>query len=239
MPPGAARRDGLLPGLGRARRLDHRLVAAVRALAAAEQLGGRAACLAGEREQAAERPAAEHGDVLTGLHARVVGAVHRAGERLDRRCDLVRNAIRHAVQVDPRDALRHAQQLRVGAVEQRVEIRAQLLAARRAGVAGAAGRRVDAAHGIALAERRVLTAGHDDARVLVPEGRRRGAQQHGMAAAVALGVGRAGQRGLDAQHDLAGARLGLGDVLDAHVARRPVARGDHGANTTLSASRLR
>ena len=58
-----------------------------------------------------------------------------------------------------------------------------------------------------------------------------------MPAAVALGVGAAGEGRLDAQHDLAGGRLRLGHVLDAHVARRPVARGDHGANTTLSAWR--
>ena len=83
-------RDGLLPGLGRARGLDHGLVAARLALAAAEQLGRRAARLAGEREQAAERPAAEDRDALAGAHVGVVGAVHGAGQRLDRGGDLRR-----------------------------------------------------------------------------------------------------------------------------------------------------
>ena len=80
----------------------------------------------------------------------VVGAVHGAGQRLDRGGDLGRDALGHAMQVDARDARRHPQQLRVGAVEQRVEVAAELLAAGRAGRALAAGRRVDAAHEVAL-----------------------------------------------------------------------------------------
>ena len=233
-------RDRLLPGLRRARGLDHGLVAALLALAAAEQLGRGAARLAREREQAAERPAAEDRDALAGAHVGVVGAVHRAGERLDRGRHLGRDAVGDGVQVDARDVGGHAQQLRVGAVEQRIEVGAQLLAARGC-------RRGRSPHGAELTphtrspslERGVLAAGDDDARVLVPERRGRRPEQHRMPAPVALRVGAAGERGLHAQHDLAGARLGLGDVLDAHVARRPVARGDHGANTTLSAWRLR
>ena len=160
-----------------------------------------------------------------------------AGQRLDRRRHLGRDALGHAMQVHARDASRHAQQLRVGAVEQRIEVAAELLAAGRAGRALAAGRRVDAADEVALPERGVLAAGDDDACVLVPERRGRRPEQHRMPAPVALGVGTAGERRLDAQHDLARARLRLGHVLHAHVARRPVARGDHGANTTLSAWR--
>jgi len=112
-------------------------------------------------------------------------------------------------------------------------------AARAAGPADPAGRRVDAAHQVALLEGGVLAASDDHAGVLVPERRGRRAEQHRMTAAIALRVRGAGQGGLDAQDDLAAARLRLGDVLDAHVARRPVARRNHGANTTLSASRLR
>ena len=123
------------------------------------------------------------------------------------------------MQVHASDARGNLEHLRIGAVEQRVEVGAELLASCRAWRARPARRRVDAADEIALAERGILAAGDDDAGVLVPERRGRRAEQHGMPAPVALGVGAAGQRRLDAQHDLAGARLGLGHVLHAHVAR--------------------
>ena len=232
---GGGQADCVRPGLGRPRGLDHGLVAARRALAAAEQLGDRAAGVAGQREQAAERAAAEDRDALAGTRFGVVGAVHRAGQGLDGGGHLGRDAFGHAMQVHARDAGRHAQHLRVGAVEQRVEIAAELLASGRAGRAVAAGRRIDTADEIALAERRALSAGDDDARVLVAERRRRRAEQHGMPPPVALRVGAAGQGRLDAEHHLARARLRLRHLLHAHVPWRPVARSDHGANTTLSA----
>ncbi len=87
-------RDGALPGLRRAGGLDHGLEAARRALAAAEQLAGRAAVLAGQGEQASERAAADDRDVLPGAHAGVVGAVDRAGQGLERRRHLGRDARR-------------------------------------------------------------------------------------------------------------------------------------------------
>ena len=148
---------------------------------------------------------------------------------------LGRDAFRYSVQVDARDASRYAQHLRVRAVEQRVQIAAQLLAAGRAGGALPAGRRVDPADEVSLAERRALAASDDDARILVPERRRRRPQQHRVPAAVALRVGAAREGGHDAEHNLARAGLRVGHLLDAHVARRPVACRHHGANTTLSA----
>ena len=90
MPPGRGQLDGLLPGLGRARGLDHRVVAARLALTATEQVGRGAAGLAGEREQAAERAAAEHRDAQARPAPGVIGGVHRARQRLDRRGDLGR-----------------------------------------------------------------------------------------------------------------------------------------------------
>jgi hypothetical protein len=56
-----------------------------------------------------------------------------------------------------------------------------------------------------------------------------------MAAAVGLRVGAARQGGLDADDELARARLGLGALLDADVAGRVEDGGPQGWNTTFSA----
>ena len=141
--------------------------------------------------------------------------------------------------VDRGDVGRNQQLLGVGSVEQRVELDTQLLAAGAALQALAARGGVDAADPVAGRERRIVPRGDHGAGVLVSEAGRRRSEQHGMAAAIALRIGSAGQSRLDRDHDLAGSGSGLIDTFDADVAGSPEARSDHGQNTTLRTLRSR
>jgi hypothetical protein len=139
------------------------------------------------------------------------------------------------VHVDGGDVRGDEQLLRVGPVQQREQVLAQRLGAPPARPADAAGSRVRAGDALARTERRTRAGSQDGAGVLVAERRGRRPEQDGMAAAVGLGVGAAGQRRLDADDELARARRGLGALLDADVARRVEDGGPQGWNTTFSA----
>ena len=119
-------------------------------------------------------------------------------------------------------ALRHDDPVRVRAGE---ELQLAALLAPRAAVAGTARRRVGGDHASPV----------DEPAELVPERRRRFAQQDRMPAAVRLQIRAVGQRDLDLHEHLAGPGLGLRHVLDAQVARRVQPRRLHGVNTTFSA----
>src|SRR4029077_14128902 len=72
---------------------------------------------------------------------------------------------------------------------------------------------------------------------LMPEGGGQLRQQQRMPAAERLEVGAVGQRALDLHEDVPASRLGIGNLLNAQVARPVVARSLHGVNTTFSARR--
>ena len=148
-------------------------------------------------------------------------AVEAAGERLDHRRDLGRHAGRDGEEVRARDALRHEDELGVGAVEEREEVLAEGLLAAQARWARAAGGGVgsdDAAAG-----------GGVDAAELVPERARRRPEQHGVAAAEGLQVGAVGERDLDLhEHVAVGGRLGPRHVLEPQVAGAVEDERSHG-----------
>ena len=102
-------------------------------------------------------------------------------------------------------------ELGVGAVEQREQVRAERLLAAAAGVAGAAGRGVGSDD---------PPPGRDvDPAELVPERARRRPEQHRVTAPERLQVGAVGERDLDLhEHVALGDRLGTGYVLEPQVA---------------------
>ena len=161
-----------------------------------------------------------------GLDRRLLDAVQAAGERLDERGHLGRQPGRHGQEVHTRDALGYDEQLRVRAVEQRQQLLAQRLGAAGARGARAAGRGVRSDD---APPRRDV-----DPAELVPERRRRLAQQQRMAAPERLHVGAVRQRHLDPDEHVAGARLRVRHLLDADVAGAVPAQRPHGTNTTLS-----
>ena len=126
-------------------------------------------------EHQADRAEPDHGDGVACRDAGPFDAVEAARERLDHRGDLRRHPWRDGEEVRARDALRHEDELGVGAVEEREEVFAQGLLPARAGDARAAGGGVggdDAAAG-----------GDVDAAELVAERARRRPEQDGVAAA--------------------------------------------------------
>ena len=132
---------------------------------------------------------------------------------------------------DARDPLRHDDQLRVRAVQQRQQVRALRFLAAPAGRALAARRRV---------RRDDASPGRDvDPAELVPERRRQLRQQQRMPATERLQVGAVRQRDLDLDEHVAGSRHRVGHLLDAQVADAVVAQRPHGTNTTFAASRAR
>ena len=155
-------------------------------------------------------------------------AVQAAGERLDERGDLGREAVGDGEEVAAGDPLRHEQELRVRAVQQREQALAQGLVAAPARRALPARRRVGRDH--ATPGRRVHPA------ELVTERARRRAEQHRVSPVVRLRVGAVGERDLDLDEHVAGPRLGPGDVLEPDVARPVEDQCLHGVKTTFRAS---
>jgi hypothetical protein len=141
--------------------------------------------------------------------------VQAARERLDEGRDLGRDTVGDGEDVDARDPLGHDEQLRVRAVEEPEVVAVPV------GVGGddaAAGRDVDPAE-------------------LVSERAGRLAEQHRMPAPERLQVGSVGERGLDADEDVARPGLGIRHLLEPQVARPVEDQRPHGTKTTLSASR--
>ena len=115
-------------------------------------------------------PGAEDGHGLAGSDLRPVDPVQAARERLDHRGDLRVEAVRDGEEVARRDPLRHEQVLGIGAVEERLQVLAELLLAAPARRARSARRRVrrdDAPPG-----------GDVDPAELVPERARQLAEEH-------------------------------------------------------------
>jgi hypothetical protein len=179
-------------------------------------------------EHQADRAGAEDRDRVAALHVRPGHAVEATRERLDERGDLGREAVGDGEEVAAGDPLRHEQELRVGAVQQRKQALAEGLVAAPARPAVPARRGVGRDH--APAGRRVHPA------ELVPERARPRAEQHGVTPVVRLRVGAVGECDLDLDEHVAGSRLGTGDVLEPDVARPVEDQRPHGVKTTFRAS---
>ncbi len=120
------------------------------------------------------------------------------------------------------------------AAQQVQQVLAQALVPAGARAADPAGRRVAAEHAVAGGDGGDAGADRvDDARELVPEPRRVG-RDRGVAAEHGLHVGAAAERRADAEHDLAAPRRRLGDGVDAQVARRVQDRGPHASLVTIT-----
>jgi len=162
-------------------------------------------------------PGAEHRHPRSRLDRAGLDPAHDAGQRLGQGGAVKRHA-RDAQHVLGDDARGQAGELRVGAVpEEQVVAQARPLPP--AGAALAAGRGVGGHHRVAPPP--PVDPGADlldDARHLVAEERRRHDHPRVIAAAEDLGVGAAGERGLDADQDLARPRARHRHVLDAEVA---------------------
>ena len=205
---GTDERDRVAPALRRAGRLDRDVdvpsvagdgaeLRCERAplRAAADEHRLRARVRDARAEHQPDRAGAEHRDGLSLGDARALDAADAAGERLDERSDLRRQPGRHRHEIDARDSLRHDEQLRVGAVEERQQVVAQGLVAAEARSALAARPRVRRDH---------APAGGDlDPAELVPEPRRHLGEQHGMSLPVRLQVGAVGERDLDLDENVA------------------------------------
>ena len=238
-PAGAHELDRVGPRLLRAGRLEHDVRPAPVARLGPERACERTPLLSAADEHRPatgvgdaggehqpDRPRAENRDGVARLDAGALDAAQAAGERLEQRGDLRREAGRDVVQIDRRDPLRHDEPIRVRTGE---ELQVAALLSARAPVAGAAGSGVGGDH----------TTPVDEPAELVPERGRRLAQQDRMTAAERLQIGSVGQRNLDLHEHLARAGLGLRYILDAQVAGRVETRGLHGVNTTFSAAPLR
>jgi hypothetical protein len=220
---GADELDGVGPRLLGASGLDHEVgalpVSGSRAeiacqllafLAAADNDHVGARILGGRAEHQPDRPGADHCNGLAGLDPRAGDAVETAGERLEECSDLGGEARRHGQQVPLGDVRRDEHILRIGAVQEWIEVGAELLLPTAAGRAVAARGRV---------RRRDTTAGGDvHAAELVAEAAGQLAEQDGMAALKRLRVGPVCQRELDLDDDVARLRLRFGDLLEPEVA---------------------
>ena len=178
------------------------------------------------REHQSDRPRAEDRHGVARGNARTLDTAQAAGERLEQRSHLRRESGGNVVEVHRRDPLGHHDPVRIRAGE---ELQLEALLASRATVAAATRSGVGRHH----------PAPVDEPAELVPEGRRRLAQEDRMAAAVRLQIRAVGQCELDLHEHLAWPRLRPRHVLDAQVTRRVEPRRLHGVNTTFSAAPLR
>ena len=194
-----------------------------------DDVRARVACGGAEHEPDGAEPEDGHG--LAGSDLRPVDPVQAARERLDHRGDLRVEAVRDGEEVPRRDPLRHEQVLGIGAVEERLQVLAELLLAALAGGARSARRRV---------RRDDSPPGGDvHPAELVPERARKLPEEHRMAAAESLRVGAVRERDLDLDENVARPGLRLGHLFEAQVARPVEEECLHGRKTTFSASRFR
>jgi hypothetical protein len=147
---------------------------------------------------------------LAGLDRRAGDAVETAGERLEESGDLGGEARGHGQQVPLGDVRRDKHVLRVGTVQEGIEVGAELLLPAAAGRALAARSRVRSHDPAAGGD--IHTA------ELVPERAGQLAEEDGMAALKRLRVGPVGQRDLDLDDDVARLRFRLGGLLEPKVA---------------------
>jgi hypothetical protein len=160
----------------------------------------------------------------------LVDPVQAARERLDHRGDLRVEAVRDREEVPRRDPLRHEQVLGIGAVEERLQVLAELLLAALAGGARSARRRV----------RRDDSPPCGDVHPaeLVPERARKLPEENGMAAAESLCVGAVVSATSIWTRTSPGLARASG-LFEAQIAGPVEEECLHGRKTTFSASRLR
>jgi hypothetical protein len=157
--------------------------------------------------------------------------VQAAGERLHHRGHLRVEAVRDGEKIPRRDSLRYDQGLRVGAVEERLEVLAELF------LAAPAGRALTARCGV---RRDHPPPGGDvHPAELVAERTGEFAEEDWVPAAEGFRVGAVRERDLDLHEDVSGTGLRVRDLLDAQVAGPVEEEGFHGRKTTFSACRFR
>jgi hypothetical protein len=157
--------------------------------------------------------------------------VQAAGERLHHRGQLRVEAIRDGEKIPRRDSLRDDQVLRVGAVEERLEVLAELFLAAPAGRAPTARRGVRGNH--------PPSGGDVHPAELVAERTGKLAEEDWVPAAEGFRVGAVRERDLDLDEDVSGLGLWLRDLLEAQVVGPVEEEGFHGRKTTFSACRFR
>jgi hypothetical protein len=156
--------------------------------------------------------------------------VQTARERLDQGSHLRGEAGRHLEQVPLGDVRGHEHVFGVGAVQERVEVRAELLLATPARWASAA------RSGIGCDD---TPSGADiDPAEFVSEGARQVAQKDGVAALEGLRVGAVGKGDLHLDDDVASLGLRLGHLLQPQIAGAVEKEGSHGVKTTLRTAPL-
>ena len=178
-----------------------------------------------------DRPEPDDRHGVAPPHAGYLDPVKAARERLGHRSHLGCDGRGDRKEVPACDALRHEQELRVGAVQKREEVLAERLLPALAGCAGAARRRVC---GDDASPRRHVDPAH-----LVPERAGRRVEQDRMTATVGLHVGSVRERYLDLEEDVALAGNRVGHLVEPQVAGCMQAERPHGVKTTFRASRRR
>ncbi len=178
-------------------------------------------------QELALRPSAEDQDEVAGPGPAAGGGVEGARERLGHRGERRREPRREGQRVPRDDRRGHAEALGEGPgeVDDRLaEVRASLAAR----PTGAAGGRVGDHDGVSDRGPRHAVAGLEDRPGDLVAQRRRERPEGGVrAGAHHLRVGRAGQGGVDAHHDLASRGPRIGHLLEAQVAGSVEDQGAH------------
>ena len=269
-PPPGHRIDGLLPHLQTARGVHRHVHAPasgeipqgghhVRGLAGVEALAQPEAPDAGEaparlsdeedaglprrrghRQETPQRSRAEHGDGLAGLHPAPLDSAQGAGQRLGEGRPGRGKIRRQANHIALRQPRGQRDVFAVRAVDEQ-EILAEVGASPPARWALPARSRVGRDHAVAFPDGLHPAADcHDTAGKLVPEDGGNPRNHHGMPATESFHVGAAGQRGLDLDQRLSGARSRHGDLLVPEIAGTVEDHGLHRGSPvtkTLTASR--
>jgi hypothetical protein len=151
--------------------------------------------------------------------------VQAAGERLDHRAHLRVEAIRNGEEVPRRDPARYEQVLRVGTVEERLEVLAELFLAAPAGCALTARCGVRCQH--------PPPGGDVHPAELVPERTRKLAEEDRVPAPEGLRVRAVCERDLDLDEDVPRAGLRPRDILETQVPGPVEEECLHGRKTTF------
>jgi len=180
-------------------------------------------------EEQADGAGAEDDDGLAGMSARLFEAADDAGKGFGEGCVFERDGFGNLEGILFDDACRDAKELGVGAVVEE-EVVAEVLLVVAAEETGVARRGVEGKHTVAESKSGSAVADLDDGSGELVAEEAVGGEHFGVvAAAVDLEVGTAGEGRAYAQDQLARARDGDGDVLDAEVFPAAKGGGSHGS----------
>ncbi len=176
-----------------------------------------------------QRAAANDGNRIAGVRARIFKAVHGAGQRLSKRSVLQRNVVENVEGILGNDTSRDADELGIGAVVEE-QIVAEVFLAMLAEIALPAGGGVERNHAVAGSKVRDSFAHlNDRSRQLVAKERRGHDHARMVAAAKDLQIGSAGERGAHAHNQLARFSFRKGNLLNANIFAPVEDSGLHGA----------